>query len=550
MKYNALTVMLRLIRLVKPLTFYMIIAILFGVLGYLCAMAIPVVSAMVLFQHIGMYIHIPFQYAFAILIVAAIMRGIFHYIEQACNHYIAFKILAIIRDHVYKALRRLAPAKLDGKDKGNLISMITSDIELLEVFYAHTISPICIAFIITLILLKFFMHLHFYAFIIALISYITMAIIIPFTIYAVGKKIGERNRNKIGDLSRFFLESYRGLLTLSLYDASHHRLNQMNEKSDEIEQLQKQLKIIESYQIMLSQILITLSSLIMFVVMYRMYINNEISLYKMILSVILLISSYGPTLALSSLANNLISTLNCGKRVISLLDEQELIKDVSGKKEVLFNDISLKDIEFSYDEEVILKDMNIDIYAKERIGIVGKSGSGKSTLLKLIMRFYDPSLGMIKINDTQLSAINTKDLRSMFAYVTQDTVLFHDSIMNNIKIARLNASEYDVIEACKKANIHDFIMSLPEGYQTTVAELGDSLSSGQKQRISLARAFLSDAPCFLLDEPTSQLDVLNEALLLKSLKECKDKTIVLVTHRKSTLKDVDKIKHVKQGRLS
>lgn len=548
-KQGNIKIMFRMMGLVKPLALPMCFAILLGVLGFICAIGIPVLSAMAVLQIAGMYPHLPLQAILIILLIMAILRGVLHYGEQACNHYIAFKLLAIIRDHVYTALRRLAPAKLDGKDKGNLISIITSDIELLEVFYAHTISPVFIAIIVSSIMLKFFSHMHVIAMIIALISYLIMAVIIPVLVDKLGRTIGNENRNKIGDFSSFVLETFRGMSTLQQFQMYDKRRKQMLERNQEIEGLQSKMKSIQSLQIVSSQIFISLSAIIMFLVMYYLYLKDIVNVYDVIMSTVLLLSSFGPVFALSSLSNNLLSTLNSGRRVLALLDEEELIHEITNQQISDFGQIEAQELTFGYDEEIILESVNLNLKENHITGIVGKSGSGKSTLLKLIMRFYDPNEGKITINDRNIKTINTKDMRHMFAYVTQETVLFHDSIYNNLKIANLNASKEEIIEACKKASIHEFIESLPQGYETNVAELGTSLSGGEKQRIGLARAFLSDANCILLDEPTSNLDVLNEAVILKSLKQS-DKTIILVSHRESTMKIANDVYSMNRGRVS
>lgn len=547
---NNFQVVWRMLALVKPLTLPMCFAIVMGILGFLCAIFIPVLSVMALLQVTGMEFHLDLSMLLYMLIFIAVLRGVLHYGEQAANHYIAFKLLAIIRDHVYTALRRLCPAKLDGKDKGNLISLITNDIELLEVFYAHTISPVFIAVFTSLIMLTFFAHLHIAAMFIALIAYILMAIVIPFYVNKKGKDIGFKNRQQIGHMSSFLLESFRGLSTILEYNIGTQRTQKMLDYSDDIENMQSQLKDIESIQLVASQILISLSAVVMFIVMYILYQNQIISVYKVIMATVLMLSSFGPVLALSNLANNLLSTLSSGRRVIELLDEEELIKDVTNKSTADFSDICVENLSFAYQDEMILKDIHYLFKQGKTTGIVGKSGSGKSTLLKLMMRFYDPCSGLITINERDLKTINTSDMRTMFAYVTQETVLFHDSIYNNIKVAKLHATKEDVYQACQKASIHDFIMTLPQGYDTTVAELGASLSGGERQRIGLARAFLSDAPCILLDEPTSNLDVLNEAVILKSLKEQIDKTIILVSHRESTMKIADEVIEMDMGRMS
>lgn len=542
-------VIMRLIRLVKPLTIPVIVAITLGVLGFLCAIGIPVLSTMAIMQILGMTSHFDLQWILAILILLAVLRGVLHYGEQACNHYIAFKLLAIIRDHVYTALRRLAPAKLDGKDKGNLISLITNDVELLEVFYAHTISPFFIAVLTSALLLIAFAHIHIIAMMIALIAYIVMAVVIPFYVNKKGKTIGQQTRDEVGNMSSYILESFRGLSTIMQYQFGQKRTQDMLEKSLHIEELQGKLKKIESSQIVFSQILISLSAMMMFIVMYMISFNQDITFYHIVMSTVMMLSSFGPVLALSNLANNLLSTLSSGRRVIAILDEKEIVEEVKGQDSSEFGDIQIHDVSFGYDDEIILDDLNLVLEEGKTTGIVGKSGSGKSTLLKLIMRFYDPTSGSITISQKQLEDINTKDMRSMFAYVTQETVLFHDTIYNNIKIANLNASKEDIIEACKEASLHEFIMTLPHGYDTKIAELGSSLSGGERQRIGLARAFLSVAPCILLDEPTSNLDVLNEAIILKSLQKTK-KTLILVTHRKSTMKIADNVIKMKQGRVS
>lgn len=263
-----------------------------------------------------------------------------------------------------------------------------------------------------------------------------------------------------------------------------------------------------------------------------------------------MVSSFGPVLALANLSNNLLITMASARRVLGLLDEEEVVKEITGKQHSTAGDIEINNLTFAYDEEEILKDINANFKKGSIIGIHGKSGSGKSTLLKLIMRFWNAPSNSILINDRSVDDINTKDLRDMQSFVTQETVLFHDSIFNNIIIAKLDASVDEVENACKKAGIHDFIMSLPQGYATKVAELGDSLSGGEKQRIAIARAFLHDSPCILLDEPTSNLDALNEAIILKSLREQKDKTILLVSHRPGTMRIADSVLTIDSGRVS
>ncbi len=549
-KIGNIRLMARMSLLVKPLAPYMLLAVFFGVTGFLCAIYIPYFSAL-LISHIAIQApDFPVKVFFILMIVFAVLRGILHYAEQACNHYIAFRLLAILRDKVFTVLRKLAPAKLEGRDKGNLIYLITSDIEALEVFYAHTISPILIAIITCIILLTEFYKMHVMFFVIALCGYLFCGLILPWIITKLGKQQGKQSREGFGELSSYTLETLRGLQDILQYRIGEERLHMMSKKSEELHDVQKRLKLHEGNTIMVSNIIVTSFTFLMLVCGSYLYMQGAISFTSVIMSTVLMVSSFGPVLALANLSNNLLITMASARRVLGLLDEEEIVKEITGKEHSTAGDIEIKDLTFAYDDEEILKDINAHFKKGNIIGIHGKSGSGKSTLLKLIMRFWNAPSNSILINGRSVDDINTKDLRDMQSFVTQETVLFHDSIFNNIIIAKLDASVDEVENACKKAGIHDFIMSLPQGYATKVAELGDSLSGGEKQRIAIARVFLHDSPCILLDEPTSNLDALNEAIILKSLREQKDKTILLVSHRPGTMRIADSVLTIDSGRVS
>ena len=543
-------IMLRMLALVKPLAGWMMLAVTLGVAGFLCAIFIPYMAAVV-FGHVAIHApDFPYGILFTVIIVIAILRGILHYGEQACNHYIAFKLLAILRDKVFKALRRLCPAKLDGKDSGNLISIITTDIELLEVFYAHTISPILIAVVTSAILLVQFYGIHPVFMIVALLAYVFCGIIIPYIISRKGKDTGKKTREQLGDLSNHTLESLRGMREILQYQIGEQRLADMKEKSHQVNENQKLLKEYEGDTQALVNLAVSGFTLVMLICGIWLYSQGSMEPISILLSTVLMISSFGPVIALSNLSNNLLTTLASARRVLAVLDEKEVVEEIIGNKNAVFGDIHVDQVNFAYDQEPILQDVGACFETGKIHGILGKSGSGKSTLLKLLMRFYDRESGALSINHQDVKGINTSDLRSMESFVAQDTVLFHDSIKNNIRIAKLNASEEEIVEACKKANLHEFIQSLPNGYDSEVSELGDSLSGGEKQRISLARAFLHDAPCILLDEPTSNLDALNEGMILKTLKAQKGKTILLVSHRPSTMRIADTLLSVENGRVS
>lgn len=548
---SGLKIMLKLIGLVKPLFHIMAIAIIFGVLGFLCAIFISILSSAAVLKIVGhseiLFGNISIEKLITIIILIAILRGFLHYIEQYSNHFIAFKLLAIIRHKVFRALRKLAPAKLESRDKGNLISVITSDIELLEVFYAHTISPIAIAFITSLIMIIFIAKYSVYAAIFAAAVYFTIGFIIPMINGKRGKKIGMDYRNSFGDLNSFVLESLRGLDEINGFNYNDKRNEILNKKTDELSVKQKKLSNIMSKERVSTSVAILVSSMGMLLLMATLYKNGVVNLESVIIPTFALMGSFGPVVALSSLSNNLNQTLASGERVLSLLEEKPIIDEIADNenRNLEFDGITLDNISFKYDNEKIIDDMTFAIKKGDTVGIYGRSGSGKSTLLKLIMRFWDIDGGELKISDVNIDEIPTSTLRDLESYVTQETHIFQGSIKDNIKISKLDATDEEIVEAAKKAAVHDFISSLPNGYDTKVSELGESLSGGEKQRIGIARAFLHNSPVIFLDEPTSNLDSLNEGIILKSLKEFRDqKTIIIVSHRKSTLGIANKILEV------
>lgn len=565
---SGIHIMGQLIGLVKPLLPVMILAIVLGTVGYLCAIFLTILAGYGL-MHIllepvmealglsfassgaGMLLRMEPQTLFIALVVMAVMRGILHYGEQYCNHFIAFKLLAIIRHKVFATLRKLCPAKLEGRDKGNLISVITSDIELLEVFYAHTISPIAIAVLTSLVMILFLGQISPAAAVLALAGYLVVGAVIPLFFGSRGADQGMEFRNGFGDLNSFILDSLRGLDETIQYRQGEKRRKEMAERSDQLGEVQRGLNRLEAAQRSVTNLMILLFSFAMLFLMIALRQAGNVDLTGMLVGTIAVMGSFGPVTALASLSNNLNQTLASGERVLSILEEEPKVEEVEDKASVSFTDAEADGVDFAYEEEQILKDYSIRIPKGKVVGIHGASGSGKSTLLKLLMRFWDVQGGQVMISGRDVRGINTSDLREMESYVTQETVLFHDSIANNIAIGKTGASREEIMEAAKKASIHDFIMTLPKGYDTEVGELGDTLSGGEKQRIGIARAFLHDATFILLDEPTSNLDSLNEGIILKSLKEGKgDKTVLLVSHRKSTMNLADVVYEMDNGRIS
>ena len=550
MNRNGLKVMYKLIGLVLPLLHVMVAAITMGVIGFLTAIFIIVLGGVGLLNILGFATALSLKQVIIGIVICAVLRGILRYAEQGSNHYIAFKLLALIRHKVFVKLRKLAPAKLEGKDKGNLISIITTDTELLEVFYAHTISPIIIAFITSVIMTIFIGRYNIFLGVIALVAYFIVGVIIPVWSSNQGDETGQQYRDEMGDLNSYFLSSVRGINDIIQYGVGKERLDEINRRTDELETKQKLLLKQEGSNRAVTDTAILLCSMAMLFAGCILYTKGEVNFIQVIIPLIALMSSFGPVVAISNLSNNLFHTIAAGNRVLDLLEEEPAVEEVNGNDVTEFADMKLKNVSFSYDEEVILEDFNMDIKQNEIIGIYGKSGCGKSTLLKLLMRFWEVDNGSITIGGKNINEINTSDLRKMQSFVTQDTYLFNDTIANNIGIAKENATMEEIIAAAKKASIHDFIMSLPNGYDSKVGELGGNLSGGEKQRIGIARAFLHDAPMILLDEPTSNLDSLNEGIILKSLMESKEnKTIIIVSHRKSTMNIADVVLDVEKNSL-
>ena len=543
MKRSGFQVMKKLIGLVRPLSGYMILAVTMGLVGHLCATFITVFGG---FAIVAVLTGAATAAIFGTVAVFALVRGGLRYAEQACNHFIAFKLLALIRDKVFGALRRLCPAKLEGKDKGDLISVITSDIELLEVFYAHTISPICIAFLFTVVMACFIGSYHPALGLLALAAYGAVGILIPLLTAKLSGDSAMRFRTKSGKLSAYVLDSLRGLPETIQYGQGQARMDAMNAQTDAIAKEGEQMKRTEGRNTAVTGTVILMFDLAMLFASAAL-----LDFEGCLITTLAMMSSFGPVTALAALGATLQSTLAAGNRVLDILEEHPVAEDITGKEPISFHGAAANHVTFAYDNETILNDFSIDIPAGKVTGIIGRSGSGKSTLLKLLMRFWKVQQGEVAVSGRSVEEINTENLRQMESFVTQQTHLFHDSIRNNLRIAKQDATDEELIAACKKASVHDFIMGLPKGYDTEVGELGDTLSGGERQRLGLARAFLHDAPFLLLDEPTSNLDSLNEAVILKALHEgCREKTVVLVSHRKSTMGIADKVYSVEQGRVS
>lgn len=545
-------IMKRLIIELKPLAPIMIITITMGVIGFLAAISIATFGAVAIGVSIGEVTFVSFTGAMVIMAVCALLRGFLRYGEQLSGHYIAFKILYILRDKIFTKLRKLAPAKLEGQERGNLISLITSDIELLEVFYAHTIAPISIAIITNTIIAVVLYMINPIFGILGAIFFIIVGFIIPYTSSSFGKEAGVEYRNMFGECNNYILESLRGLKEVLLFKAGEDRLKEINSKSHRINKSLDKIKNHEGVIRAVTDLTIMIAILTFVGVGFSEYSAGNITFTGMLIGIVIIASSFGPVVALSNLSNTLLQTFACAERLFALLDEEPQVEEVLEGHGVEGNSIAYDKVNFAYPgrDKEIFKEASIKLKKGDKIALIGESGIGKSTFIKLMMRFWDVNKGEINLDNKNIKEISTEALRKNQTLVSQETYLFNESIMDNIKIGNNSATKEEVIKAAKKASIHNFIETLPRGYDTLVGELGGNLSSGEKQRIGLARAFLSRGEILILDEPTSNLDTLNEGEILKAIKEnCEEKTIVLISHRKSTTAICNKTYKLEDGKL-
>lgn len=550
LRRSGIKIMASLILLLGNLAYIMLLAVINGSFGFICAMGVTLSGALAIAKGLGEPIILSYTQITLLAIGCGVLRGILRYFEQYSNHYIAFRLLALLRDKIFGALRILCPAKLENKQKGSIIAMITSDIETLEVFYAHTISPICIAILVCLTVFLFVGFVSsWYLAMTALIGYLCIGIVVPLISSKVLKPYGVAYRKEFASFNAFFLDSIKGIKDIILNTAEEERKEEVNERSDHLLQVTKQMKHATTKASSLTELFVSLFILLTLILGILLVIHQKLTIGRMIIGVVTVFSSFGSVIAISALPGNLTQTFASGDRVLNLLEEEPVVQPITDGKDIDYDHLDVDHLSFSYDGTTeILKDITMHTKKGEIIGIIGESGCGKSTFLKLLLRFWQKGSGAINYNDIDIDSINTDNLLKNVTMVSQTTYLFDETIEENLRIAKLDATQEEMEEACKKASIHDFILSLPNGYQTQVGALGDNLSAGEKQRIGLARAFLRNSELILLDEPTSNVDSINEGIILKALKQQKEKkSIILVSHRESTMSIADRVYRVKNG---
>lgn len=545
-------IMASLIMLLGSLAYIMLLAVINGSLGFICAMGVTLFGAIGIAKVLGETIAFSYGVIIALCVICGVLRGILRYFEQYSNHYIAFKLLAVLRDKIFAALRTLCPAKLESKQKGSIIAMITSDIETLEVFYAHTISPICIAVIVSLAVIIFVGTVSSpWLALVALLAYLVIGIAVPFISSAKLKASGVRYRAEFASFNAYFLDSIKGIKDIVLNNAGEQRKEQVNERSEVLLKETKKMKHDTTKAAAGTELAVSLSIIAALIVGILLVREDMLTVGRMIIGVVAVFGSFGPVIAVAALPGNLTQTFASGDRVLNLLSDTPAVTPVENGKKFDYEKLDVSGLDFSYDKETkVLKEVCMNAKKGEIIGIVGESGCGKSTFLKLLLRFWQKDNGSIEYNGTDIDKIDSDNLLDNATMVSQTTYLFDETIEDNLRIAKPDATQNELETACRMASVHDFIMTLPDGYQSRVGALGDNLSAGEKQRLGLARAFLKGSQLILLDEPTSNVDSINEGIILSALaQQKKQKSIILVSHRESTMAIADRIYKVENGRM-
>ena len=549
---NGGKIMASLIVLLGSLSYIMLLAIINGLLGHLTALGVSLFGSLAVAKVLGEAIPMSYGLLIGLAVGCGVVRGALRYFEQYSNHYIAFRLLATLRDKIFGALRILCPAKLENKQKGNLIAMITSDIEALEVFYAHTISPICIAVLVSLFVFLFVGFVSSWVLaVVAIIGYIIIGVVLPPITSKLLKNSGVEYRKQFASFNAYFLDSIKGIKDIVLNNNEIVREQAVDKRSGKLLAQTKIARHKTTIAGCITEVLVSIFIVITLIVGIALVYTGNLSIGMMIVGVVAVFGSFGPVIAISSLPSNLTQTFAAGDRILDLLDEKPVVEEITNGQNIEYENLDIDNLSFSYDDNIeVLNDIQLHAKKGEIIGIVGESGCGKSTLLKLLLRFFDRNSGTLNYNNVDINNINTANLLDNVTMVSQSTYLFDETIEENLRIAKQDATMEEIEDACKKASIHNFIMSLPDGYNTRVGSLGDNLSAGEKQRLGLARAFLKGSELILLDEPTSNVDSINEGIILKSLAEqkCK-KSIILVSHRESTMMLADRIYKMENGKM-
>lgn len=554
----------RLLGEAKPLAGLMVAASTAGTIGHLAATFLPVFGIIAGFALAGNPVWgMSAAGAITAMIVCAVLRGLTRYVEQYLNHNVAFHLLALFRSKAFAALRRLAPAKLAGKGKGDLIAMLTTDVELLEIFFAHTISPVAIAVTTTIVYAIVAATLSPWMALALIVSHLIIGIIVP-RFFATGvRNLGPAIRGAAGELDNVMLDDMRGLDEIIRFGRGEDRAQAIEDRTRALWRDHAKLSRVNGRFAGVGGLMVALLTSAAAGIAINLAGVNLYDIPALVAAFALLASSFGPTLALAALPANLTQTFASARRLFGLMDEAPAVVE-TGTANSDYEGMRLDRVTFAYPgegSEAILADFSLDVPQHGILGIQGPSGRGKSTMLKLLMRYWDPQRGQVTLSGTPLPQIDVHARRRIQAMMSQETHLFDGTIRENLLIALpeseiRNGGAAGVLdarlrEALAKASVLDLIDSLPDGLDTQVGELGDRLSEGERQRIGLARVFLRNADLVLFDEPTSRLDALNEAIILRSIHELskseqnadkgQDVAVVLVSHRESAMRVADAV---------
>lgn len=537
------------LKLVKGKRYLIVAAVLVGTLGFLSSMGITFFGGLGILKLFGADVSLSFPWIIALLLISGFLRGFLRYIEQYLNHYMAFTLLAMVRNQVFSSLRKQASKVLDDRNKGELLSILQSDTETLEVFYAHTITPFFIAILTEIVVLVLFGILISYSFsLIALAFYLLIGGLTPVLFYLSNRKLGVEYRNKLAESENCYLNCCYGIKEILFFQKEKEESTLLSNTTKEMNSINDKLNNRSLIFSSIVNLLIILADITIIFIGSYLIKNSTIHSYDLILGYCMLATSFGPVVALANLPSNLTMSFASARRTLAIIKEKP--KTVDGNENFKFESLNLKDVSFKYDKKDILKDISFSIKKGEIIGIEGKSGSGKSTLFKLLLHFENADSGSVLYNDKDISCYSRESISDNVILFSQSTYLFKNTIAYNLRIAKPDATDEELYEALRKAGVYEKIASLKNGLNTEINDLGDNFSSGEKQRLGLARVFLKDSPLILLDEATSNVDGYNEALILNQLKKQKEnKAIILISHRMTSLSICDKVYHLKDGVL-
>ncbi|MBF2427933.1 amino acid ABC transporter ATP-binding/permease protein [Listeria welshimeri] len=520
-----------LLKFVKPLRWKMILAILLGIISNLSVILISLVGVYGIIAVISNETLNPYKWLL-VMVGCGVIRGLARYAEQYLNHDIAFRLLAIIRARIFATLRKLGPARLSGKKSGDLITAITTDVEALEVFFAHTISPVFIALGTTIVTVGFLGTYHIWLALILLLGQVFVGVILPMVSYKRNKKIGTAYQKELVSLNQMAMENIASLQDIFQFNLGKERLAKLTNQGEKLnQQYQKRIHQGSDLQILSEWVLIGTATIILVLGSFW-----HLSVETVFIGTVLSLSSFGSVLALNALGTALLTTFASGKRLYALTEEIPVVSFDGSLELTDFESAKMDKVRFSHEgKQPILNGLSFTLSKGKWLGIGGESGSGKSTLMKLLMRYWDPD-GQVKLNERALPEMTEASLHRLEGVMEQTTFLFEDTISNNIRLGKKDASLEEVKEASRKAAIDKWIETLPEGYVTVIGGQSRDVSDGERQRIGLARLFLHDAPLLLLDEPTSNLDYINEQAILNTLRsEVQGKTVLVISHRATTL---------------